>query len=102
MRTNAHNTLSALALAIALAFVAASAQGASNPASSGYELAPRTDTRADFLVAWHDDERIVPRHIRTDEQGNEILPRHILTDEQGNEILAHHILTDEQGNDIPA
>lgn len=75
MRTTAHNTITALALAFALAFVTGSALAAAGTSSpSGYELAPRTDTRASFLVSWHDDERIEPRHILTDERGETVAP----------------------------
>lgn len=87
MRTNAHNTLSALALAIALASSAGSALAAGSSSPSGYELAPRADTRASFLVAWQDDRQIVPRYDdeviypRHDEE--RIYPRQIIGGENG-------------------
>lgn len=71
MRTTAHNTLPALALTIALALSAGSALASGTSSPSGYELAPRADTRASFLVAWQDNREIVPRH-----DDEVIYPRH--------------------------
>lgn len=87
MRTTAHNTLPALALSIALALSAGSALAAGSSSPSGYELAPRADTRASFLVAWQDDRQIVPRYDdeviypRHDEE--RIYPRQIIGGENG-------------------
>ena len=71
MRTNANNTLPAHALAIALALSAGSALASGTSSPSGYELAPRADTRASFLVAWQDNREIVPRY-----DDEVIYPRH--------------------------
>lgn len=91
MRTNAHNTLPALAFSIALSLSAGSALASGTSSPSGYELAPRADTRASFLVAWQDNREIVPRH-----DGEVIYPRH-----DGEPIYPRQIIGGENGTVAP-